>query len=98
MLYTLTVSPYQQSATWRDLLLLGQESDILVLMEDAVYGVLWANSDENSLKSQKMPIYVIKADLLARGVDFSSNAQIKVIDYADFVALTEAHSPQVKWA
>ncbi len=97
MLYTIFVSPYQNDVLWKDLLAQLQSNDVLVLFEDAVYGVLSSNAWQTDLKKQKIAVYVLLPDLKARGLNIDLIDGIKVIDYLDFVSISERHHPQVKW-
>ena len=97
MLYTIFVSPYQNDVLWKDLLVQLQPNDVLVLFEDAVYGVLSLNAWQTDLKTQKIAAYVLLSDLQARGLNIDFSDDIKVIDYLDFVSISDRHHPQVKW-
>jgi tRNA 2-thiouridine synthesizing protein B len=66
--------------------------DVLLLIEDGVYGALDNTSFSTKLKSAlaKNQVCVLEPDLKARGVSNLIKG-IKQIDYDGFVELTEKH-------
>lgn len=63
--------------------------DTVVLMQDAAYLVL-KDIDCKSL-------YVVKNDLLARGLSNNNNNCAKVIDYDELTALTSEYKKVITW-
>ncbi|MET4694320.1 sulfurtransferase complex subunit TusB [Endozoicomonas lisbonensis] len=74
-------------------LLLG---DAILLIEDAVYALFEA-SDVLREVILDIPVYVLEADVLARGVSNRDDLNITAVDYDGFVELTEAHDKVLGW-
>ena len=74
-------------------LLLG---DAILLIEDAVYALFEA-SDVLTEVILDIPVYVLEADVLARGVSNRDDLNITAVDYDGFVELTEAHDKVLGW-
>jgi tRNA 2-thiouridine synthesizing protein B len=91
MLHTVNKSPYQFRSI-QTCLRVAAEEDPILLYEDGVYaampGTMVTPLMERALKTH--PIYAIRADLKARGVERILEG-IRVCDYSCFVALVEEH-------
>ena len=74
-------------------LLLG---DAILLIEDAVYALFEA-SDVLEEVILDIPVYVLEADILARGITNRDDLSITAVDYDGFVELTEAHDKVLSW-
>lgn len=74
-------------------LLLG---DAILLLEDGVYALLEA-SDVLKEVTLDVPLYVLEADIAARGVSNHQDLDISAVDYAGFVELTETHDKVMSW-
>ena len=70
--------------------------DAILLLEDGVYA-LFAADDVLSEVLGDVPVYVLEADVLARGINNRNDLDITVIDYAGFVELTECHDKVMSW-
>lgn len=95
MLYILNQS-HSSNALHRCLQIAGCD-DAILLIEDGVLAAI-NNSDMASLISslaKKCEIFVLHADVEARGLSAMILANIKIIDYDGFVDLTIKHSPIV---
>ena len=74
-------------------------SDSLLLVEDAVYAANpqhFAYTLMNTALSQTK-VYVLKEDVLARGVSSSIDEITHLVDYAGFVDLTAEHTHSMTW-
>ena len=71
--------------------------DVVLLIEDGVYGALpevFAILD----RDPAVTVQALLADVEARGLQRRLANQIDVIDYAGFVELTEQNNPVVSWS
>jgi len=71
--------------------------DVVLLIEDGVYGALpevFATLD----RDPAVTVQALLADVEARGLHGRLANQIDVIDYAGFVELTERNNPVVSWS
>ena len=95
ILHTLKTSPFQTRAIEHCLNLLSAQ-DSLLLMEDAVIASAAPHSyfEQLSLLAQQNRLYVLQADLDARGIE---NRIGKQCSYSDFVNLIIAHKSQLAW-
>lgn len=70
-----------------------ESADLIVLMSDATFALTHYPMDQNYA--------VLASDAASRGLDpdrlSARGSAIKTVDYADLVALTEAHTPIVSW-
>lgn len=64
--------------------------DTLVLIENAVAALVYENL-------ALPPCYALHQDVNARALSQSSMPDVKIIDYAGLVALTETHQRIVNW-
>ena len=96
MLHTLTGSP-SQSFLLSDCVSYLQNGDEIILMEDGVYGALCKTAACKQLKSLSVKIYLLKADVLARGLIPHVDDKFELIDYEGFVFISERHVTQMKW-
>lgn len=67
--------------------------DFLILIGDGVYG---ANHVEQT-NVETSAVAVLDSDARARGVSDCEHHGLRLIDYMEFVRLTEQHSPIVSW-
>ncbi|UYM16019.1 sulfurtransferase complex subunit TusB [Endozoicomonas euniceicola] len=70
--------------------------DAILLIEDAVYALFEA-SDVLEEVILDIPVYVLEADILARGITNRNDLNITAVDYDGFVELTEAHDKVLSW-
>lgn len=94
ILHKFNTSPFSHS-TIGDSLARVQSKDGIVLTEDAVYALL---DDTLCLKfsSLSVQIYVLQADVLARGLVQQSHS-FESIDYSDLVDLTLTFDKVISW-
>ena len=97
MLHTVTRSPFQSHSLTQCLqfICLGDE---ILLLEDAVIVALSKNIYFDLIKNIGVKIYLLEADIIARGLQDKCDKDIDVIDYKGFVLLTEQHDKHMKWS
>lgn len=95
MLYTLLQSPWQ--CDLESLLLLLQEGDDLLLLQDGVTAGLEGSQVLMKLLASPAQLWVLDADVIARGIVGQISTKIQPLDYTGFVALTIKHQQQVAW-
>lgn len=93
MLHIVNQSPFTSNSL-ESCLRVAQSNDVILLIEDAVLAVGWAEL----AKPNKFTIYALKSDIEARGLSDKVIAKIKLIDYAEFVELTVQHHPIQTWS
>lgn len=90
-LHIVTTSRFQSVALQDCLEIADRESDVLVLMADGVYGLglaQFANAD--------ITVYYLTEDANDRGI--VNDGVCLPINYAELVALTEAHQSITTWS
>ncbi|OLQ78789.1 sulfurtransferase TusB [Photobacterium proteolyticum] len=96
MLHTISTSPFQTQDLQRCLQYLRPDDEIL-LLQDAVSAGIEKNSWCEAIKKSGVKIYLLEADLAARGLTDKVDNSINVIDFKGFVSITEQHESQLKW-
>jgi tRNA 2-thiouridine synthesizing protein B len=96
MLHTVNKSPFQNSAL-ENCLRVAQPGDVILLLEDGVYGATTGTARSSLIEKavKRHPVYAIEADLKARGLNHLIE-EVRVASYADFVDLVEKH-PAHAW-
>jgi tRNA 2-thiouridine synthesizing protein B len=99
MLHIINRSPFQYT-TLQSCLEYAQSGDVIVLIEDGVLGAVKGSlfSDRLLKALQHLSIYVLEADLIARGLKENCLPGIHCINYEGFVDLTAFHSPIQTWS
>ena len=99
MLHIVNKSPFERNNLATCLRLAKAGSDIL-LIEDAVYGIL-SNASQSPLLDEHLThfnIYALQPDLAARGItEESLIPEVSLIDYDGFVELTENNTNIQSW-
>jgi len=98
-LHTVNKSPFDRSSLETCLRLAGK-GNAVVLLEDGVYGAMQGSNAAAMVEKamSDVSIYVLGADMKARGVDESKIIDgIKVIDYKSFVDLTVENDKVNAW-
>ena len=72
------------------------KGDSLLLIEEGVYALFEA-SDILAELIRDVSIFVLEADVLARGVNNRDELDIELVDYSGFVSLTESHEKVLSW-
>ena len=100
MLHIIKKSPYESSALNDAVNYIGQNDDVVLLVEDGVYAAKKGGKFEALLRNltQKNSVYCLLADIKARGIQENELVEnIKVIDYKGFVEKVVEHNPMT-WA
>ncbi|MFT6286681.1 MAG: sulfur relay protein TusB/DsrH [Alcanivorax sp.] len=93
ILHTLNALP--DTPAFTDCLALLSDQDTLLLLGDGVYGAL--PKALLQLERSGLNICALKSDVSAAGLTETLPAQIKQIDFDEFVALTEQYVRQQAW-
>ena len=99
MLHTVNKSPFERNAL-DSCLAHAEAGSPVLLIEDAVYAALagTAQSCKVECKIGTNPVFVLEADLKARGVaDKALIAGVKIVNYAGFVDLVVEHGTVNAW-
>ncbi|UTM57592.1 sulfurtransferase complex subunit TusB [Photobacterium sp. CCB-ST2H9] len=96
MLHMVFSSPFQNRALQQCAEQLLPGDDVLLLQDAAVAAVSPGQLDQ--VLSQGASVYVLEADLLARGLAGRTSSEVEVIDHNQFVELTISHPNSMKWA
>lgn len=97
MLHIISTSPFHTQALQRCLRYISPDDEIL-LIQDAVFAGIEKNIWCEAIKKSGVKIYLLEADLIARGLLLKADISCKTIDYKGFVLLTVKHETQMKWA
>lgn len=95
MLHTLINSPFK--CDFSALLRLLAEGDELLLMQDGVLAALEGSQALELLRSAPISLFVMREDVLARGLIAQISSSAATISYTDFVALAVKHPQQMTW-
>jgi len=98
-LHTLSTNPHSLHPIQSFIDLMG-ETDELLLLANGVYGALVDAEISIPLGRLREPgrLYVLKDDLLARGIPASASLQASLISYEGFVDLVVKHQNTYNWA
>jgi tRNA 2-thiouridine synthesizing protein B len=93
MLHTVNKSPFQ-NGTLESCLRFVQPGDPILLLEDGVVAAVKGTAKSQLVQQAmaKNPVYVINADLKARGVADRVMEGVNVVGYDVFVDLVEQHT------
>jgi tRNA 2-thiouridine synthesizing protein B len=91
LLHIVNKSPFTKNSL-ESCIRVAQKDDPILLIEDAVLGVMSGGKAEALVKEAQKNhgVYALSADLMARGIDRMTDG-VKVVDYAGFVELVEQH-------
>lgn len=95
MLFTLSHSPLQCDLP--ALLRLAAPGDAVLLLQDGVLAALSGSAALDLLLDARLSLYVLQDDVVARGLSGYISHNLTVIDYNQFVELTENHHSQTAW-
>lgn len=95
ILHTVNKSPFNDQAL-ASCLRLALPGSSIILIEDGVYAAL----PHSPLAAQLMThtVYILEADIKARGIDQNILPGITIVDYAGFVTLTTQHELIQAWS
>lgn len=98
-LHTVNKSPFDRNAM-ENCLNLATKGSAVLLYEDGVYGAMKGTNKSVLVEKalSDVSVYVLDADLKARGIDVSKLIDgIKVVDYKGFVDLTVENDKVNAW-
>lgn len=95
MLYILNHSPYfyDLAALQRTV----QHGDDLLLLSDGVIAALLESPVLRAFNASPLRIFALKNDIIARGLSAHVSDKVIIINYTDFVKLTEKQAQQITW-
>jgi tRNA 2-thiouridine synthesizing protein B len=98
MLHIVNKSPYEKSAL-ASCLAHATKGSAVLLIEDGVYAVVQGGTVEAELRQAmgRLELYVLSADLEARGMKDKVIDGVKLVDYGGFVDLVAAHRTNQSW-
>ena len=95
VLHTLSASP--TSPAFNDCIRLLGRGDALLLLGDGVYCALSETVPCDHMLSTGADLYVLEPDASAAGILSLMEDKVKLIDFDEFVALTEKFTRQQAW-
>lgn len=97
-MHTVNRSPFQHS-TLADCLKVIASNDVILLLEDGVYGALSSSPQWQSLSPlvNSERCYALDDDLKARGIAEQISDEINIISMSEFVELSTQHNPIRSW-
>ena len=98
MLHTVNKSPFEHRALATCLKFARQGSAVL-LIEDGVYAAAGNTAVSSQMQEalKSVPIYALKPDVEARGLQTRVMDGIRLVDYEGFVDLVAEHSAVQSW-
>ena len=95
ILHTLNIGP--DTGTFTECLRMATSDDALLLTGDGVYASIKNTSACNLLVESGAELYILETDARAAGIQPKVCAQVTLIDYDDFVGLSERFARQLAW-
>ena len=95
ILHTLSASP--NSSAFSDCIRLLGEDDALLLLGDGVYCALSETVPCGHIVDTGADLYVLKPDATAAGILKLMTDKVTLVDFDEFVALTENYTRQQAW-
>jgi tRNA 2-thiouridine synthesizing protein B len=95
-LHTLNASSREHRALFERLLRCASAGDSVLLIENGVYSLTEATF-LSALSDAGLTLYVLQADIAARGLQQYINTDVTMVDDAGFVALVCEHRKTVSW-
>ena len=98
MLHTVNKSPFDHN-TLETCLKYAKQGSAVLLIEDGVYAVAKGTAVSKQLQDalKTVPIYALKPDVEARGIQNRVLDGVKLVDYAGFVDLVVEHNTVQSW-
>ena|SRR3990172_4824103 len=98
MLHTVNKSPFESDAFDTLLRYVGSGSAVL-LIEDGVYGAMSGTAATPKLQAamKSAPVYALKPDVEARGIQGRVLEGVRLVDYGGFVDLVAEHNTVHAW-
>lgn len=92
ILHIVSVSPLA-STGFADCLGMASPNDAIILIENGVYAAI----SPQIIAPAPCPIFVLEADLTARGLTQQKLKNIKLVDYSGWVELTATFPKSLSW-
>jgi tRNA 2-thiouridine synthesizing protein B len=98
MLHTVNKSPFESDA-FDTLLRYVSSGSAVLLIEDGVYGAMsgTAVTPKLQIAMKSAPVYALKPDVEARGIQGRVLDGVKLVDYSGFVDLVAEHNTVHAW-
>lgn len=98
MLHTVNKSPFDHN-TLETCLKYAKQGSAVLLIEDGVYAAVKGTAVSKKLQDalKTVPIYALKPDIEARGMQGRVLDGVKLVDYGGFVDLVAEHSTVQSW-
>ncbi|MBU0655362.1 MAG: sulfurtransferase complex subunit TusB [Gammaproteobacteria bacterium] len=98
MLHIVNKSPFERVA-FDSCLAHASAGDAILMIEDAVVGAVDGSSFAGKVKAAMADksVYVLGADLAARGLEGKAMEGVTIVDYAGFVDLTANNDSTQSW-
>ena len=93
-----TVSAVPGSAAFDNCLRIAGNDDRILLLAAGVYAGIAGGSAAEQLRESAATVYALEQDVAAAGLVSALANGIEVVDFAGFVALTEACEQQMNWS
>ena len=95
MLHTLINSPFK--CDFDAMLRMLAAGDEVLLLQDGVLAALEGSRALESLRLAPISLYVLREDILARGLSAQISSSVAAVSYTEFVALTVKQTQQMTW-
>ena len=98
MLHTVNKSPFDHNA-FETCLKYAKQGSAVLLIEDGVYAAAKGTAASKQLQDamKTVPIYALKPDIEARGMQGRVLDGVKLVDYGGFVDLVAEHNTVQSW-
>jgi tRNA 2-thiouridine synthesizing protein B len=98
MLHTVNKSPFESDA-FDTILRYVDKGSAVLLIEDGVYGAMSGTAVTPKLQAamKSAPVYALKPDVEARGIQGRVLDGVKLVDYGGFVDLVAEHNTVHAW-
>ncbi len=98
MLHTVNKSPFDHNA-FETCLKYAKQGSAVLLIEDGVYAAAKGTAVSRQLQDalKTVPIYALKPDVEARGMQGRVLDGVKLVDYGGFVDLVAEHNTVQSW-
>ncbi|VFP87599.1 sulfurtransferase complex subunit TusB [Candidatus Erwinia haradaeae] len=95
MLHTISRSPFY--CDFPAILRLISTGDDVLLLEDGVLSGVKGSNILQELLSARITLYILKEDLVARGLLIYISSKVQVISYDEFIKLRIKNLQQIAW-
>ncbi len=96
VLHTVCAGP--ESTAFSNCLRIAGEDDRILLLAAGVYAGIAGSTAAEQLKASAAIVFALAQDVAAAGLNSALADGIEIVDFAGFVALTEACEQQMNWS